>query len=167
MSKQFVGFLALGLAVVAAFIAFTFVATKGNHLELTGTILKIRVLHLNANASLVVADFRLNDPSDIPFVVKTVTIQLEPQTGETVDGRTISKADMDNVFKYEPLIGPKFNDVISIKDMVPAHQHLDRMAGARFELPESDIEARKTIHVRIEEFDGTVSEVTEKNLLKK
>jgi hypothetical protein len=36
------------------------------------------------------------------------------------------------------------------------------MAGARFELPESQIEARKAIRLRIEEIDNAVVEIGEK-----
>jgi hypothetical protein len=36
------------------------------------------------------------------------------------------------------------------------------MAGARFELSESAIDARKSIRVRIEDLDGTVAEITDK-----
>jgi hypothetical protein len=43
--------------------------------------------------------------------------------------------------------------------VVLPHQTVDRMAGARFELPESEIEKRKSIKLRIEEIDGTVAEL--------
>jgi hypothetical protein len=79
-----------------------------------------------------------------------------------VEGARISKADVDNLFKYEKLLGPKYNEVLSVKDQIAPHQTVDRMTGARFELPESAIEARKTIRVHIEELDGAVAELTEK-----
>ena len=39
---------------------------------------------------------------------------------------------------------------------------LDRMTGARFELPESAIDRRKSVVLRLEDVDGTVAELTEK-----
>ena len=39
---------------------------------------------------------------------------------------------------------------------------VDRMAGARFELPESAIESRKGIRLHIEEVDSAVVEIGEK-----
>jgi len=166
VSKQFWILLGVGLVVVAAGLGLLLVGTKGNHLELDGTILHTRVLPLNSKASLVMVDFRVKNPSDVPFVVKSVTIELAPASGETIDGTPISKYDVENVFKYEKLLGPKFNDVLSIRDRVGPHESVDRMAGARFELSDSDIDARKSLHVRIEDLDGTVAEIGEKSTKK-
>jgi hypothetical protein len=162
VSKQFWTFLLIGLAVVGVGIGAILFSTRGNHLELKGEILKVRVLALNDKASIVVLDFRVTNPSDIPFVVKTATITLDPASGEALEGATISKRDLDNVFKYEKLLGPKYNDVLTIRDRVDAHQKMDRMVAARVELPESGIQVRKAIHLRIEDLDGAVAELAEK-----
>jgi hypothetical protein len=155
-------FLGIGLAVVAAGIGVTFMSTKGAHLELDGSILHVRVLSLNPNASIVVLDFRAKNPSDVQFVVKNVELILEPASGEPLTGMSISKADIDNVFKYDKIIGPKYNDVLSIRDKISGRQSVDRMDGARFELGEAAIDGRKSIKLRIEDMDGTIAEITEK-----
>ena len=162
MTKQFWIFLIAGLAVVGVGIFFLLVSTKSNHLDLDGKILKVRVLALNPNASLVIVDFREKNPSDVGFLVKTVTMKLDPASGDASDGTPISKFDVENVFKYEKLLGEKYNDVLSIRDKIAPHQTVDRMVGARFELPESAIEARKDIRLQIEDMDGTVAELVEK-----
>lgn len=162
MSKQFWFFLIVGLAVVGIGIGFLWMGTKGNHLELTGTILKVRLLPLSPVASLAVVDFRVVNPSDIPFVMKSATLTLEQASGEILDGMMVSKPDVENVFKYNPIIGPKFNDVLSIEDRIPPHQRLDRMVGARFEIPEDKAEDRKAIHLHIEELDGVTADFVEK-----
>ena len=162
MSKQFWIFLLVGLAIVGAGIGFVWIGTKGNHLELTGTILKVRVLPLSEVASLVVVDFRVTDPTDIPFVMKGASLTLEPATGATLEGMTVSKSDIENVFKYNPILGPKFNDVLGIKDRIEPHQRLDRMVGARFEIPESQAEERKAIHLHVEEMNGVTADLVEK-----
>ena len=162
MTKQFWIFLLAGLAVVGALIYGVLVGTKGSHIDLTGEILKVRVLALNPQASLVVVDFRVTNPADIPFVVSTVQTQLDRYGSETLDGASISKPDVENVFKYEKLLGPKYNDVLSIRDTVAPHQTVDRMVGARFDLPESKIDARKGIRLHIEEVDGAIVEIGEK-----
>jgi hypothetical protein len=155
-------FLGIGLAVVALGVGVTLLSTKGAHLELDGRILHVRVLSLNPNASIVVLDFRAKNPSDVQFVVKNVELILEPASGEPLTGTSISKADVDNVFKYEKILGPKYNDVLSIRDKIGARQTLDRMDGARFELGEAAIDARKSIKIRIEDMDGTIAEIIEK-----
>jgi hypothetical protein len=162
VSKQFWILLVAGLAIVGAGVGILMVGTKGNHLELTGAILHTRVLALNPKASIVIVDFRVKNPTDVPFVARSVTILLDPGSGETLEGQGVSKVDVDNLFKYEKLLGPKFNEVLSIRDKIAPHQSLDRMAGARFELSDSAVDARKSIRVRMEDLDGTVAEISEK-----
>src|SRR5271170_6383730 len=155
-------FLGIGLAVVALGVGVTLLSTKGAHLELDGRILHVRVLSLNPNASIVVLDFRAKNPSDVQFVVKTLELVLEPASGEPLTGASISKADVDTVFKYEKILGPKYNDVLAIRDKIGARETIDRMDGARFELSEAAIDARKSIKIRIEDMGGTIAEITEK-----
>jgi hypothetical protein len=162
VNKQFWTFLLVGLAIVGAGIWLTLFSTKGSHIDLEGSVLKVRVLALKPDASIVIADFRAKNPADIPFVVKSVEIRLEPLSGETVTGASISKYDTENLFKYEKLLGPKYNEVLSIKDKIAPHETADRMAGARFELGESAIGLRKNIHVHIVEMDGAVVDLLEK-----
>src|SRR5277367_5411355 len=152
-------FLIVGLAVVGVAIGFLLIGTKGNHLELNGTILKVRVMPLSPVASLVIVDFRVTDPSDVPFVMKGASLTLEPASGATLDGMTVAKSDIENVFKYNPILGPKFNDVLGIKDKIAPHQRLDRMVGARFEIPESQAEDRKAIQLHVEEMDGVTADL--------
>lgn len=162
MSKQFWMFLLVGLAVVGLALTFLVVGTKGNHLELNGNILKVRVMPLSTTASLVIVDFRVTDPSDVPFVMKGATLTLDPASGATLDGMMVSKPDVENVFKYNPILGPKFNDVLSIQDTIAPHQRMDRMVGARFEIPESEAEERKAVHLHLEEMHGTTADLAEK-----
>ena len=69
-----------------------------------------------------------------------VVAALAPATGDTVEGRTASKNDIENVFRYEKLLGPKYNPTLSLQDRILPHQTVDRMAGARFELPEAAVD---------------------------
>ena len=56
MTKQFWIMMAVGLAVVGIGLSVVLVGTKGAHLELDGSILKVRVMPLNDNASLVIVE---------------------------------------------------------------------------------------------------------------
>jgi len=162
MSKGFWIFLVAGLAVVGGLIFTMLTATQGAHLRLEGKILKVRVLALPGSvASIVIIDFRATNPSDVPFVVNSVTLHLQPATGDAVDGNTISKNDIENIFRYQKLLGPKYNNTLSLQDRIEPHKIADLMAGARFELPEAAVNSRKSIKVRIEDVDGTSAELTE------
>ena len=124
--------------------------------------MKVRVLALPGSvASIVIIDFRATNPSDVPFVVNSVTLHLQPATGDAVDGNTISKNDIENIFRYQKLLGPKYNNTLSLQDRIEPHKIADLMAGARFELPEAAVNSRKSIKVRIEDVDGASAELTE------
>jgi hypothetical protein len=164
MSKQFWLFLLAGLAIVAGLIFLLFTGTKGAHVRLEGKILKVRVLSLpGSKAVLVITDFRLTNPSDAPFVVNSVKVHVQPADGDAVDGLTISKPDMAAVFQYEKLLGPQYNQVLSIQDRINPHQTVDRMAGARFDTPEVAIQGRRSLTLVIDEIDGAVAELAETN----
>jgi hypothetical protein len=162
MSKQFWVFLAIGLGVVAIALTGIWFGSKGAHLELNGNILKVRVLAVGEKASLVVVDFRIANPSGVPFVVSDVSLKLTPPTGGTVDGIAASRSAIEKVFQAQKLIGPHFNEVLAVNDRVPPGATVDRMTGARFELPEPAINQRRAIVLRLEDVDGTVAEITEK-----
>src|ERR1700688_4545574 len=100
MSKGFWIFLGLGLAVVGGLIFALLTATQGAHLRLEGKILKVRVLALPArNASIVVVYFFVTTPSNVPLVVNSATLNLDPARGDPADGATISKNDVENIFR--------------------------------------------------------------------
>jgi hypothetical protein len=162
MSKTFWIFLAAGIGVVGVLVSGLLVGTKSAHLELTGSILKVRVLPVGASASLVVADFRIANPSAVPFVVRDVEMQLERTSGEPAAAMIVSKQQMETIFKARTLLGAKYNDVLGMQDKILGGQTLDRMVAGRIELGEAAINARKGLRLRIEDVDGTVAEITEK-----
>ena len=161
MTKQFWGFFGIGIAVVGIVAAMVWFGNKSAHLELTGKILKVRVLALDKESSLVLVDFRVTNPSAVLFKAGEVKLFMEPRSGEAAEGLTVTKGDVDTIFKALDLTGPKFNDVFSLQDKILPGQTLDRMAEARFELPESAINARKTIRLHLEDVDGPQSDLVE------
>lgn len=162
MSKQFWIFLLVGLAVVGGLIFWTMNATQGAHLRLEGKILKVRILPVpEAEASLVIVDFRAANPSDVPLVVNSVKLVLTPAQGDPVEGFPLARTEIATVFQYAKLIGPKYNDVLAASDRITPHQSVDRMAGARFEMAESAVNMRRDLRLVIEDVNGTVAELGE------
>jgi hypothetical protein len=157
--------LGLAGAVVLGFgIILLLQGTKSARLVLNGSVLKVRTMAAGDGGTLVVADFRLTNPSTTPFVVEDVEFILEPKTGDKVTGRMIAKSQMDLIFRSKMLIGAKYNDILGMKDRIPPGQTLDRTAAARFEVPSGAIDARKSLKLRFSEIDGEVSEITDSGL---
>src|SRR5947209_15073655 len=122
MSKQFLIFLAIGLAVVAIVVGVTWQGTKGAHLDLDGKVLKVRTLGTDDTHSIVVLDFRVNNPTKTPFMVREGTIKLIKADGSEETGETIAKSDMNRVFDYYKMLGPKYNEILVVRDRINGGQ---------------------------------------------
>ena len=86
----------------------------------------------------------------------------EDAKGNTAEGSSVPESDSRRIFEYYPLLGKKFNDTLVLKDKIPSHNSQDRMIAARFEIPQSQLDGRRKLMVRIEDVDGPVSELLEK-----
>ena len=64
---------------------------RGAHIEVTGSVLKVRTLELDENSSLAVVDFRISNPADYNFVVRSVEVFLEDPAGKRFDSASISE----------------------------------------------------------------------------
>ena len=160
MNKRLLIF--VGIAVVAIVIAVVFIVTanKGAHLQLEGKILKVRTGALGEGNSIAVMDFRVQTPSDLPFVVRNVEISLEKPNGEMVDGVTVSKADLKQLFQYNRFLGDQYNDGLGLKDTIAPHSTVDRMVAAHFEVSDQDLDKAKAVHVSIQDVDGPLWETS-------
>ncbi|HTS31349.1 MAG TPA: hypothetical protein VMH81_36000 [Bryobacteraceae bacterium] len=162
MKHQFWVACGIGIACVGLVVAGVLFMQRGARVGLTGSVLKVRTAPLDDNSSVVVLDFRINNPGNVLFVVRGVTVVLEEKDGKQFDGQTVAEMDAKRLFEGLPLLGPKYTDTLVERDRVPGHTSQDRMVAARFNAPESRLEGRKRFLLRIEEVDGLVSEITER-----
>jgi hypothetical protein len=162
MRNRFAAAFGIGIACIAVIVAGVLYMQRGARVGLTGSVLKVRTAPLDENSSVAVVDFRFANPADVFFVVRSVTVVVEDQNGNQIEGRTVSEMDAKRLFEGIPLLGQKFNDTLVMRDKVPAHSSEDRMVAARFEVPESKLESRKRLLVRVEDVDGPISELSEK-----
>ncbi len=151
--------LGVGLAVVAFGVAGVLYLNRGSHIELKGSILKVRTQAMDESSSVAVIDFRFANPSNYPFVVKQVDVIAEMKDGKRLEGTHVSELDARRLFEYFPLLGQKFNDTLLMRDKIPGRQTMDRMIASRFEAPEATIQNRKRFIVRITDGDGPVAEL--------
>jgi len=134
---------------------------RGAHIELKGSILKVRTQAMDENSSVAVVDFRFVNPSNYPFVVKEVVVTMEDKDGKPLEGAVVSELDARRLFEYYPLLGQKYNDSLLMRDKIAGRQMMDKMIVARFEVPESTLQSRKKLTVRIVDVDGPEAELQE------
>jgi len=160
--KEFLVTFGVGLVVILIAVAAILYVQRGSHIELKGAILKVRTIAADESSSLAVIDFRFANPSDFPFVVRSVDVSVTAGNGTLYNGATVSEVDAKRLFEYYPVLGQKYNDSLLARDKIPLHTAADRMIVARFEMPLSQLDARKNLTVRIEDVDGPASELSEK-----
>jgi hypothetical protein len=160
MSKQILIFAGIGLVALAIAVVVILAGNKGAHLQLEGKIMKVRTGPLGDGNSIAVMDFRVNNPSDVPFIVREVDISLEKPNGEMVEGVTVSKADLKQMFQYNRFLGDQYNDGLGLQDKIAPHSTVDRMVAAHFEVGEQDLEKAKAVHVSIQDVDGPLWETS-------
>jgi hypothetical protein len=154
-------FLGVGLLVVAIAVAAIFYFQRGAHMELVGSIQKVRTLVLDENSAAAIIDFRLRNPADYRWVVRQFSVTMADQKGNEMEGMLVSEVDAKRLFEYFPALGQKYNDSLLARAVIEPHATVDRMLAVRFEAPETVVQQRKGLHIRIEDLGGPVSDVVE------
>jgi hypothetical protein len=162
MSRTLAISLAIGLAVIALAVAGVFYMQRGSHIDLHGKFLKVRTAPLDEHASVVVIDYRIENPADFKFMAQSVTVVMEDKNGNGTEGQTASEPDARQLFANVPLLGEKYNESFKARDFVAPHATADRMVAARFEVPDNQLPERKRFVIHIEEVDGAVVEFAER-----
>jgi hypothetical protein len=160
MSKRLLIFFGIGVVALAIAVVVMLSANKGSHLELLGKIMKVRTGALGQGNSIAVMDFRVTNPSDLPFTVRDVRISLEKANGDREDGVTISKADLKQLFQYNRFLGDQYNEGLGLQDTIAPHATVDRMVAAHFEVSDADLEKSKAVHVSIQDVNSPLWETT-------
>ncbi len=162
MNKTFLATFGGGLLIVLIVLGSVLYLKQGSHLQPHGSILKTRMQPLDENNSLGVMDVRLVNDSDVDMVVREIDVNLEIAGGHQFSGTLVSGADVPSLFHYYPLLGEQYNEPLRIRDRIRPHSTVDRMVAARFSAPESELQNRQKVIVRVEDQDGPVAELTGK-----
>jgi acyl-CoA thioesterase FadM len=162
MQKNFLVAFGIGLAIIALAVGGIFFMQRGDRMELPGKILKVRTAPLDDDSSIAVIDFRITNPSNILFEVRTVTVEMDDNQGRSYLGQPVSEVDAIRLFEGLPVLGQKFNPTLIMRERLGSHRSADRMIAARFQAPMALLDRRKRFVVRIEEVDGKSFEYAER-----
>ncbi len=160
-SRQFFTFVAIGLVVAAILVGFFLWWNRRAHLELKGTIQKTRIQATDDNSAVVVFDFRVTNPSEVPFVVRQVDVVYMDEQGRELDGMIAADRDAKRLMDYYAAMGPKYNPTLMARDKIAPRETVDRMVMASFPVSAATLQARKNFIIRIADVDGAVSELSE------
>lgn len=161
-TKQFLIVLGIGGLLMAGVWYFFYAGTKDMVLAVNGEILKVRTVELSPHNIFVAADFRIRNESGVTFVLKDATLFVTKPDGKELDGHTLAKTEADDVFKFFPLAGPKYNQALGLRDKVGAKVSIDRMMTATFPAEEKDVVERKSLRLHLTDADGKEFDLLER-----
>jgi hypothetical protein len=161
VSKPFGIAFGAAVIVIAVVIWAGFVKTAGNHLVPTGKIGKVRAIAVADDLTYMVIDFNVRDDSDRAMVVRSIDCVIGTADGGTLMATPVAVADVKSAFESYPLLGEQYNPVLKERDVIPAHQAVDRMVGLRIDAPLAKVEGRKRVTLHIEDVTGPVLELTQ------
>ncbi|MDX2152485.1 MAG: hypothetical protein SFV54_17225 [Bryobacteraceae bacterium] len=160
-SRRFFTFIGIGLVVALAAVGVMLVGTKGAHLRLEGQIQKVRTQATDENNTVIVIDFRVKNPSEVPFVLRDTEVTLTEATGGTVATNAVADVDAERVFGYYQFLGGRFNRTLKTKDQIKPGEMLDRMVMVSLTAPEDRVKNRKELRLKFIDVDGVTSELVE------
>ena len=160
MNKRLLIFFGIGVVAVAIAVVVILTANKGSHLELQGKILKVRTGPLGEGNSIAVMDFRVENPSDNPLWCEPWTSAWRRRMEMMVDGVTVSKADLKQIFQYNRFLGDQYNEGLGLQDTIAPHSTVDRMVAAHFEVGNDELEKAKAVHLSIQDVYGPLWETS-------
>lgn len=154
MSRSFLIGFGAAVVVIAALAWFGYTSTKGNHLEPTGKIGKVRTQKLDDNVVGVVFDFKVKNDSDREMVVRSAEAKIEMPDGSSATGLNLAVSDAPKLFSAYPAIGEQYNKVLPERGVIPPHSETDWMILSRFEFPPDLVEQRKRVTLTLEDVTG-------------
>ena len=162
MNKQFLGFLGIGLLLASGVWYFFYSSTKDMALAVNGEILKVRTVELSPHNICVMTDFRIRNTSNVVFMLRDAAIFVVLADGSEKEGHPLGRSEAENVFKFVPVIGAQYNQVLAMRDKVDAKVSIDRMTGATFSAEEKELIERKSIRLHLTDLDGKEFDLLER-----
>jgi hypothetical protein len=166
VSKRFLIILGAAIAMVAVGLVSLYYLDP-TRAVVNGSVLKVRTQAMDENSCLVVVDFRFINNSTSTIQVRSVGVTIDGPDGKPVEGERLSDMDAARLMQYYPMLGQKYNETLTMRTKIDPRQTMDRMAAARFAIPEAQFAARKKLKVLIEDWGGPVSEIQEADGAKK
>lgn len=152
-------FVGIGLVIVAIAVAAILFKQRGAHVELTGSVQKVRTIAPEPNSTVALIDFRAHNPANYRFYVNNVKVFVTAPKGEEIEGQVVSDVDTQQLFQYYPTLGQRYNPTLGLRAVIGPGGTVDRMVAVRVEMPESLFHERRQIRIVIDELDAAEDSV--------
>ena len=153
---DFVKYLGIAALIVAAILAVVVFSNRGSHLRLDAHVLKVRLIPAGDDSSIAVLETRVQNPSDVLFLVREARLKVLLNDGTELTGDQVAQSELDRILDALKIYGPRYNPVIKGRDRFTARSTTDRTVVASFPRSAAALETRKGFTIEIEDVDGPI-----------
>lgn len=153
MSKTFPIFFGVAVAILALGAWLGWFGTSDSRLTMTGEILKVRSVEMTPETTLVIADFRMKNESNIVFNLRDAVLLWTDAQGKEHECDHVAGSDLQRILPHMPQVGPAFNKPFVIGDKVEAKAMMDRMTSGVAQASEAEFAKRQNVRLRITDID--------------
>jgi hypothetical protein len=148
--------IAVGVAgAVALFL------TRGPQQRLEGEFTEVRLLKVEETATVALVNFAAENVTNRPFVANDRNLELINADGRAVAGMLVSGPDLYDLFKYFPDLGGMKDEPFLAKRRIESGESFRGLIAARFEVPESLMQQRQGLVLRLVDGAGRPTEIRE------
>ncbi len=144
----------VGLVLVALLAGVAYWFNRGSQVRLNAEVVRVRTVATSETSSVLIAEVRIDNPADVPFVVRQVSLSLTGSSGDAVAGDPVAQGDLDRVLGYYTAEGPRYNETLKIRSHLTGGTRRDWTVPASFALPKAELDARRGLTIEIEDVDG-------------
>jgi hypothetical protein len=144
----------VGLVLVALLAGLVYWFNMDSQVRLNGQVVRVRTIATSDASSVLIAEVRIDNPSDVPFVVRSVTAGVTAAGGAAVTGDPVAEGDLDRVLGYYSAEGPRYNETLKMKSRLAGKSRRDWTVPASFTLPKAALDTRRELTIEIEDVDG-------------
>ncbi|MEO8099920.1 MAG: hypothetical protein ABI811_19635 [Acidobacteriota bacterium] len=167
MTKQMIVILLVVAAVLGGGVYYVVQTNQAQMLTLTGKFSDVRLFPMTENATLVILDLAITDPSPVPFYVNDIQVhRVEPNPDAkskedpqflVMESGLLSKAEITSYMEFHKI--KTLNPLLVIGDKIPAGKTADTMIAVRFEAPPKELKGY-TLRIRFRDLNGVKAEFT-------
>ena len=143
-----------GLVLACLFAGIVYWFNLGSQVRLNAEVVRVRTIATSESSAVLIAEVRIQNPADVPFIIRSVTVTVTGADGAAVTGDPVAQSDLDRLLGYYAAEGPRYNETLKVKSKLVGRVRRDWTVPASFNLPKATIDARRGLTIQIEDVDG-------------
>jgi hypothetical protein len=144
--KRILTFGLLGaILITAAIVFYNWGATPA----LSGEITEVRTLAMDEASSVAIINFAATNTSDRLVIIHQRELEITDANGMVRTGRPVQVVDLQQLFKYFPILGGMKDEPLRPRTEVVPGDDLRGLVAAHFDIPKHELDERLGLLLRV------------------